>query len=109
MAAQSAEWVKMKKEDFEKLVVDLGKSGNSPEKIGLILRDQHGIPKAKVFGRKIGKILKEANIIMNPQEDNLNKKTENLKKHIKTNKHDYSAKKSLTKNAATLKKLRMSK
>jgi small subunit ribosomal protein S15 len=108
MAAQSAEWVKMKKEDFEKIVLDLAKKGTPLQKIGLILRDQHGIPKAKVFGKRISQILKEAGMEIPTEEDNLERKTGNLKKHIEKNKHDYPAKKSLIKNSATLTKIKRS-
>lgn len=106
MAEQKSDWVKMKKEEFEKIVIDLGKKGTPPEKIGLILRDQHGIPRAKVFGKKIGQILQEAGIEYSGREDRIEAKLDNVKKHIEKNKHDYSAKKSLIKNTATLNKLK---
>lgn len=40
-------WCKYKPEEVEALVIKLAKDGNSPSKIGTILRDQHGIPLAK--------------------------------------------------------------
>ncbi len=55
-------WVKMKKEDLEKLIAELGKQGETPAKIGLILRDKHGVPKTRTFETKIAKILKDKKI-----------------------------------------------
>ena len=53
----SSEWLKIKPSEVENIVIDLYKKGNTPAKIGLILRDQHGIPKAKLIGKKISKII----------------------------------------------------
>lgn len=91
------EWVKMKPAELEKVVIELFKEGNSPAKIGLILRDKHGVPKAKLLGKKISKILIEAKL--NPESPviKLEKSKENLEKHITKNKHDYTALKSLHK------------
>ena len=55
-------WIKLKPKEVEDLVVDLAKKGESPAKIGLILRDKHGIPKTKVFGKKIKQILDQKGI-----------------------------------------------
>lgn len=99
------EWSKMKPAEIEKLVVDLSKKGNSPEKIGLILRDEHGIPKAKLLGKKIGQILRENNIDANSEHKNTIKKVERLKEHFKENKHDYSAQRSVIRNAAKIRKI----
>lgn len=54
------DWVKMKPAELEKIVVDLYKEGVSSAKIGLILRDKYGVPKAKLLGKRITKILKDA-------------------------------------------------
>lgn len=91
------EWVKMKPAEVEKLVVELYKAGNSTAKIGLVLRDQHGIPKAKLVGKKITNILKEAKITVSSQKEEMQKKMDKLEKHITSNKHDHGAKRSLNK------------
>jgi ribosomal protein S15P/S13E len=103
-ADSKKEWSKLKPKEIEKKVVELGKKGTPTEKIGLILRDEHGIPKAKIFGKKIGQILKEAGIESNSEYNNITKKTETLKKHLEKNKHDYSAKLSLVKYNARINK-----
>src|SRR3989344_4471477 len=101
MAAKKSEkapsWVKIKPEEVEKIVLDLAKRGESPSKIGIILRDQHGVPKTKLLGKKICQILKENNMEIQTDKFVVSNKIETLKKHIKDNKHDYSASKSLTK------------
>ena len=95
--ATKPDWIKTKPKELEKLVVDLAKKGNSPEKIGLILRDEHGIPKAKLIGKKISQILKESKVKMPSEKEKINKNIEVLRSHISKNKHDYPAQRSLTK------------
>jgi ribosomal protein S15P/S13E len=91
------EWVSLKPAEVEKIIVDLGKKGESPAKIGLILRDQHGIPKSKTVGLKIGKVLRKAGVEYESDKDREKKKVAKLNEHISKNKHDYTAKRSLTK------------
>ena len=90
-------WVKMKKEDLEKIVVDLAKQGEKPAKIGLILRDKHGIPKAKNISNKVTKILKDKKISYKTEKQIMNEKIAVLKKHAEKNKYDYPASRALTK------------
>jgi len=97
MAEAKPSWIKTKPEELEKIVVDLAKSGESPAKIGLILRDKHGVPKAKLLGKKINQILKEKGVEFPTELQNAEKKLENLKSHFGKNKHDYPAKRSITK------------
>ncbi len=98
MTQAKPEWVKTKPEEMGKLVLELHKQGNTPSKIGIILRDQHGIPRAKLLGKKITQILAESNIIDDSEQNRVKKKIKNLEQHQAKHKHDYSAKKSLTKN-----------
>lgn len=90
-------WMTMKLADVEKIVVELAKKGESPAKIGLILRDTHGIPKSKLVGKKITQILREHKISYGDDKNSVEKKTEKLKGHIGKNKHDYTASRALTK------------
>ena len=103
--AEKPNWVKLKPAELEKLVIELGKSGKGPAQIGLVIRDQHGIPKAKVLGKRIAQILKENNVKFETEKEILEKKIKVLNDHIKTKSHDYSAKRSLTKKLWTLNKL----
>ncbi len=98
-------WVKTKPEELEKIIVDLAKEGNSPAKIGLILRDKHGIPKTKLLGKKITQILKDKKVDYITEKQILENKIESLKSHLGKNKHDASAKKSLNKRLWAFNKL----
>ncbi len=88
---EKADWTKIKPAEIEKIIVELARQGEPPEKIGLILRDQHGIPKAKLLGTKIGKILNKNKLDSNSEKKNIVQKIENLKKHSQKHKHDYTA------------------
>ncbi len=89
--AEKADWTKIKPAEIEKIIVDLARQGIAPEKIGLILRDQHGIPKAKLLGVRIGKILSKNKLSVDSENKNISVKIEGLKKHSEKNKHDYTA------------------
>lgn len=96
--SEKSSWIKTKPAELEKIVIDLAKQGNSPAKIGVILRDKHTIPKAKLLGKKITKILIDNNISYIKDKDIAAKKIEKLKAHLEKQKSDYCAKKSLAKN-----------
>ena len=91
-------WVKYKKEEVEKLVVKLAKEGNSSAMIGLILRDQFGIPSVKIItGKSITEIMRENNLYPKIPEDlfNLLKQSVNLREHLRKNKKNYTSKRGL--------------
>ena len=81
----------MKKEEVEKLVVELAKKGYTPSMIGLILRDSYGIPNVKkITGKKITQILAENDISLEIPEDLLNllKRAVRLREHLKIHRKD---------------------
>jgi small subunit ribosomal protein S15 len=91
-------WVRYKKNEIEKLVVKLAKEGNSTPTIGLILRDQFGVPSVKkITGKTISEIMKESNLYPKLPEDlfNLLKQAVNLRNHLEKNKKDYTSKRGL--------------
>lgn len=98
-------WIKMKPAELEKIVVDLAKKGEGLAKIGLILRDKHGVPKSRLFGKKISRILEDNNVIYKKEKDIFAARSENLKRHIERNKSDYPATRALTKNLWVLNKI----
>ncbi len=54
------EFVELKPAEINEAIVHLANEGHSASEIGMILRDQYGIPKiGKVTGKKLGAILKE--------------------------------------------------
>jgi small subunit ribosomal protein S15 len=89
------EWIKMKPAELEKIVVDLYKQGETPAKIGLVLRDKYGVPKAKLLGKRVVEILENARVVLRSEKEAINKKIENLQRHMENNKHDQPAKKRL--------------
>ena len=91
-------WIRYKKDEVEKLVIKLAKEGNSTSMIGLILRDQFGIPLVKkITGKTISEIMKENNLYPELPEDlfNLLKQAVNLRNHLEKNKSDYTSKRGL--------------
>jgi len=78
-------WVQFTPEEVEALVVELARRGYPPSMIGVILRDQYGIPLAKVvIGQKVEEILERHGVKMVVPEDlyNLLRRAANLRKHI---------------------------
>jgi len=94
---ESPKWIKLKPKEVEKIIIELGKKGESPASIGLILRDKHGVPRAKEVGKSITEILDENKIDYLNERKHVENRIDILKKHIDANKHDYSASISLTK------------
>jgi small subunit ribosomal protein S15 len=81
----------MKKEEIEKIIIELAKKGYSPSMIGLILRDSYGIPNVKkIVGKKISEILEENNLLPEIPEDLLNllKRAVRLREHLKIHRKD---------------------
>ncbi|MCD6371568.1 MAG: 30S ribosomal protein S15 [Candidatus Aenigmarchaeota archaeon] len=89
------EWLKIKKEEIEKVVIGLAKKGYTSAQIGTILRDQYGIPDVRVItGKKITQIMKENDVYPKFPEDlmSLFKKAVNLYEHLKKHKSDKHSK-----------------
>ena len=95
--AEKPYWLKMKPEDVEEIIADLGKQGMPSAKIGLVLRDTYGIPGTKaVIGKKIQEVLREKGIKTESEEKiQLEKKHAKLKSHYEANKGDRTAKRGL--------------
>ncbi|ARM75813.1 30S ribosomal protein S15 [Acidianus manzaensis] len=94
----SPKWVRFTREEVEMLVEELAKRGYQPSMIGVILRDQYGIPLVKqVTGKKMTKILEEKNLAPELPEDlfNLLRKAVNVRRHLTEYPKDKVSKKSL--------------
>ena len=50
-------WLKYTEEEVKAIIQKLAGQGLTSEKIGLILRDQYGIPKVKIYKIKIKDVL----------------------------------------------------
>jgi len=79
-------------------IEELRRQGQSTAMIGVILRDQYGIPIVKeVLGTKMTTIVDELNLTPKYPEDlvNLVKKAFNLRRHLEDNKKDLHSKRGL--------------
>ena len=66
-------WVKYKKDEVEKLVVKYAKEDKSSSEIGMILRDQYGIPLSKsVTGKTLSNVMKKNQVYPKFPEDLFN-------------------------------------
>jgi len=91
-------WSRYTPEEVEALVIKLTKEGNSPSKIGIILRDKHGIALTKpILNKSITKIMKDAGVAPTMPEDLdvLLKKASRLAVHLEKNKMDQHNKRNL--------------
>lgn len=84
-------WIKMEEPELKKTILELSEK-YAPSQIGIILRDQYGIPTTKVFGKKLKAYLEELGIERNEDLENAENKVTALKEHLKNNVTDRSAK-----------------
>ncbi|MEA4956619.1 hypothetical protein SDC9_17097 [bioreactor metagenome] len=93
------EWVTYSNEEIEEFILKFTKEGKSSSEIGVILRDQYGVPSVKaVTGEKITTILKRNEQAQDYPEDimNLIKRAVNIRDHLKENPKDLHSKRGLT-------------
>ncbi|QXJ33321.1 30S ribosomal protein S15 [Saccharolobus shibatae] len=96
--AGAPKWVRLTREEVEMLVEELAKRGYTPSMIGIILRDQYGIPLVRqIVGKKVTQILEERDLAPQIPEDlfNLIRKAVNIRRHINEYPRDKTAKKGL--------------
>jgi small subunit ribosomal protein S15 len=81
----SPKWLQYTPEEIESIIIELAKKGYPPSMIGVILRDQYGVPLTKaVLNAKVTEILRKYNLAPAIPEDlyNLMKKAVNLRRHL---------------------------
>ena len=96
--SEAPAWSNTDVKAIEKVIVDLKKEGYSSSKIGLVLRDQYGVPDVKmVMGKRIDQIIKDNGLQSEIPEDlrNLMMKALGLRKHIVENRNDLHNKRQL--------------
>ena len=84
-------WIDKRPEEVVDLVTTMSKEGHGPSMIGIVLRDQYGIPDVRlVAGKSINEILTENNLQSEYPEDlfNLIARAVNLRKHLELNPKD---------------------
>lgn len=92
------EWVEVDKGEVEKLVIDMAREGKGLSEIGMILRDQYGVPTARqVLGKKLLKFLEEKGISPEIPEDlkNLLERAQRLREHLRVHRKDWKNKHAL--------------
>lgn len=88
-------WVQLSADDLTAQIVKLAKKGCHPSQIGVILRDNFGIPQVKgVTGSSILRVLKKEGLGPEIPEDlyHLIKKAVNVRKHLEKFRQDKDAK-----------------
>ena len=96
--AKAPEWFTRSPEEVEDLIVKLAREGVTQSMIGIILRDQYGVPLVKlVTGMTITQILVERDLKPKLPEDltNMIKRAVNLRRHLEDNKKDFHSKRGL--------------
>ena len=93
------EWIAYSNEEIEEFIVKFKREGKSASQIGVILRDQYGIPSVKeVTGEKITQILRRNGQAEDYPEDlmNLIRRAVNIRDHLEDNPKDLHSKRGLT-------------
>lgn len=88
-------WLKYTSEEVKAIIIKLANRGLTSEKIGLVLKDQYGIPSVKVYQFKIKDVLKEKDKFEEPTVINIKRRLERIIKHYSKNKGDKKAERSL--------------
>ena len=89
------EWVTYSDEEIEEMILKFNREGKSTSQIGIILRDQYGIPSVKdVTGERITQILKRNDQAGDYPEDLLNliRRAVNIRDHLEENPKDLHSK-----------------
>jgi small subunit ribosomal protein S15 len=84
-------WLKTTEEEMKTIIVQLAEK-YPPAQIGIVLRDQYGIPTTKVYGKKLNQYLEELKIKTISDKKNAERKLERLQEHLKNNLTDKKAK-----------------
>ena len=91
MISENPSWVPLNAAEIEDLVVKMAKDGLISARIGLVLRDQHGVPDVKLAtGKTVTEIMKEKGVAPALPEDlsSLMRRAISLNVHVRDNKGD---------------------
>ena len=98
LITENPAWVTLSATEIEDIIVKMAKDGNNSAKIGLVLRDQYGVPDVKLAtGKTITAIMKEKGVAPALPEDlaNLMRRAIDLNVHLKENRGDISNRRGL--------------
>jgi ribosomal protein S15P/S13E len=100
-------WLKYTEEEVRSIIAKIIEKEPSltAEKIGLVLRDNYGIPTTRIYGQKLNSIVQDIKKNKeNPDLINLRTKVGNIRNHLEKNKSDNVCKRALIKNSSNLNK-----
>ena len=98
LITENPAWVTLSATEIEDIIVKMAKDGNGSAKIGLVLRDQYGVPDVKLAtGKTVTAIMKEKGVAPALPEDlaNLMRRAIDLNVHLKENRGDISNRRGL--------------
>ncbi len=107
-AERKMPWVKYKPAEVEEIIVKLAKKGLGSAEIGLILRDQYGLPSVRDYSKvRIARVMKKHEVYPPLPEDmfNLIKRAVALRNHMSKNRHDYTSKRGLALTESKIRRL----
>ncbi|MEK6941736.1 MAG: 30S ribosomal protein S15 [archaeon] len=102
------ELVEYKPKEIEEVIINLANSGHTPAQVGMILRDQYGVPNAKkVLCKTIEQFFGEHKLLHEVPFDLLNliRKSVTIEKHMAENKKDMTAKRGLQLTVSKIRRL----
>ena len=105
---EASSWSNTDAKDVESLVVKYAKEGMTTSQIGIVLRDKHAVPNARlVLGKRIGAVLAENDLGGSYPEDlmNLMRQAVAIIDHLTTNNRDIHNKRSLELTEAKIRRL----
>ena len=87
------EWLIYDKNEVEKLIIKMAKEGKTSSQIGIMLRDQYGVPDSRVFGLRVRRVIETTTRKEVPEDlYNLMKRAVEVHRHLAGNKKDTKAK-----------------
>ena len=101
-------WSNTDVKEIESLIVKYAKEGLSTSQIGIVLRDKHAVPNARlVLGKRIGAVIAENNLGGSYPEDlmNLMRQAVAIIDHLSSNHRDVHNKRSLELTEAKIRRL----
>ena len=106
--SEPSAWSNTDAKEIESLVLKYAKEGMSTSQIGIVLRDKHAVPDARlVLGKRIGAVLAENDLGGSYPEDlmNLMRQAVGIIDHLTTNHRDIHNKRSLELTEAKIRRL----
>lgn len=86
------EWLAYDKDEVEKLIAKLAKEGRTSSQIGILLRDQYGVPDVRIFGLRVTKSMEKTAKKEMPEDlYNLMRQAVGLHRHLSAHKADAKA------------------